>query len=97
MYLLDEPMAGVDAQSQEKIFGVLAGLRDAGRLVVVVHHDLRTAAEWFDRVALVDMRLVAAGPTADVLTPANLSRTYSGRIELLEELGRAVAQRGRTS
>ena len=43
------------------------------------------------------MRLVAAGPTADVLTPANLSRTYSGRIELLEELGRAVAQRGRTS
>jgi len=97
VYLLDEPMAGVDAQSQEKIFGVLAGLRDAGRLVVVVHHDLRTAAEWFDRVALVDMRLVAAGPTADVLTAANLRRTYSGRIELLEELGRAVAQRGRTS
>jgi manganese/zinc/iron transport system ATP- binding protein len=96
IYLLDEPLAGVDARSQEQIFAVLAGLRAEGRLVVVVHHDLRTAAEWFDRVALVDMRLVAAGPTAAVLTPENLRRTYAGRIELLEELGRAIAERGRT-
>lgn len=97
IYLLDEPMAGVDARSQERIFDVLATLRAAGRLVVVVHHDLRTAAEWFDRVALVDMRLVAAGPTATVLTPDNLRRTYSGQVELLSEVGRAVAERGRTS
>jgi manganese/zinc/iron transport system ATP- binding protein len=97
VYLLDEPLAGVDVRSQEQIFRVLAEVRDEGRLVVVVHHDLRTAAEWFDRVALVDMRLVAAGPTAEVLTPDNLRRTYAGRIELLEELGQAVAERGRTS
>jgi manganese/zinc/iron transport system ATP- binding protein len=97
VYLFDEPLAGVDVRSQEQIFKVLAGLRDAGRLVIVVHHDLRTAVAWFDRVALIDMRLVAAGPTAEVLTPANLRRTYAGRIELLEELGRAVAERGRTA
>ena len=97
VYLLDEPLAGVDVRSQEQIFRVLAEVRDEGRLVVVVHHDLRTAAEWFDRVALIDMRLVAAGPTAEVLTPDNLRRTYAGRIELLEELGQAVAERGRTS
>jgi manganese/zinc/iron transport system ATP- binding protein len=96
VYLLDEPLAGVDVRSQEQIFRVLAEVRDEGRLVVVVHHDLRTAAEWFDRVALVDMRLVAAGPTAEVLTSENLRRTYAGRVELLEELGRAVAERGRT-
>jgi manganese/zinc/iron transport system ATP- binding protein len=96
VYLLDEPLAGVDARSQERIFAVLAGLRAAGRLVVVVHHDLRTAAEWFDRVALVDMRLVAAGPTAAVLTPENLRRTYTGEVDLLREVGRAVASRGRT-
>ncbi|MFM9195896.1 MAG: hypothetical protein ACKOWG_09160 [Planctomycetia bacterium] len=90
-------MAGVDARSQELIFGVLSELRDAGRLVVVVHHDLRTAASWFDRVALVAMRLVAAGPPADVLIPDNLERTYSGRLELLDELGRAVETRGRTA
>lgn len=96
VYLLDEPMAGVDVRSQEQIFGVLAGLRSEGRLVIVVHHDLRTAAEWFDRVALVDMRLVAAGPTADVLTAENLRRTYAGQLEILDEVGRAVAERGRT-
>jgi len=96
VYLLDEPMAGVDVRSQERIFGVLAGLRSEGRLVIVVHHDLRTAAEWFDRVALVDMRLVAAGPTGDVLTAENLRRTYAGQLEILDEVGRAVAERGRT-
>ena len=96
VYLLDEPLAGVDVRSQEQIFRVLAEVRDQGKLVVVVHHDLRTAAEWFDRVALIDMRLVATGPTADVLTPDNLRRTYAGRVELLEEIGRAVAERGRT-
>jgi manganese/zinc/iron transport system ATP- binding protein len=97
IYLLDEPMAGVDVRSQERIFRVLADLRAAGSLVVVVHHDLRTAAEWFDRVALVDRRLVAVGPTAAVLTPDNLRRTYAGPMEVLEEIGRAVAARGRTS
>jgi len=97
VYLLDEPLAGVDVRSQERIFAVLAGLRDAGRLVVAVHHDLRSAAEWFDRVALIDMRLVAAGPTAEVLTPENLRRTYAGRMDMLEEVGRAVAERGRTA
>jgi len=96
VYLLDEPMAGVDARSQETIFGVLAELRDAGRLVVVVHHDLRTAASRFDQVALIDRRLVAVGPTASVLTAENLERTYAGHVDLLDELGRAVADRGRT-
>lgn len=97
VYLLDEPLAGVDVRSQEQIFDVLAGLKAAGRLVIVVHHDLRTAAQRFDRVALIDMRLVATGPTAAVLTPENLEKTYSGRVELLEEVGQAVAERGRTA
>ena len=96
IYFFDEPLAGVDAASQERIFQVLADLRSAGRLVVVVHHDLRTAADWFDRVALIDMRLVAVGPTAEVLTSENLRRTYAGGLDVLEELGRAVSTRGRT-
>ena len=96
IYFLDEPMAGVDVRSQERIFRVLADLEAAGRLVVVVHHDLRTAAAWFDRVALVDRRLVASGPTATTLTPENLERTYAGHVDVLDDLARAVAARGRT-
>ena len=96
VYLLDEPMAGVDARSQERIFDVLSALKRDGKLVVVVHHDLRTAAEWFDAAALVDMRLVAAGPVSATLTPDNLRRTYAGHLDVLEEIGRAVEQGGRT-
>ena len=96
LYFLDEPMAGVDARSQEGIFRVLSDLRDEGKLVIIVHHDLRSAAEWCDNVALVDMRLVATGPAAAVLTPANLRRTYAGRLDVLDEIGRAVEEGGRT-
>jgi len=96
VYFLDEPMAGVDARSQERIFRVLSDLRSEGRLVVIVHHDLRSVAEWFDAVALIDMRLVATGPVAEVLTPENLRRTYAGRLDVLDEIGRAVAEGGRT-
>lgn len=96
VYFLDEPMAGVDAKSQERILRVLSELRDRGSLVVIVHHDLRTAASWFDRVALVDMRLVAAGPTAEVLSRENLARTYSGHLDLLDEIGRAMQTGRRT-
>ena len=97
LYFLDEPLAGVDARSQDRILRVLDDLRRAGRLVIVVHHDLRTAADWFDGVALVDMRLVAAGPVNAVLTPENLRRTYAGHLDVLDELGRAVARGGRTA
>ncbi|MFM7206520.1 MAG: metal ABC transporter ATP-binding protein [Planctomycetaceae bacterium] len=97
VYFLDEPLAGVDARSQERIFHVLDDLKAAGSLVVVVHHDLRTAAEWFDRVALVDRRLVATGPTAETLTPDNLRRTYAGHVDVLDDVARAIAARGRTS
>jgi len=96
VYLLDEPLAGVDVRSQENIFRVLSELRDAGKLVVIVHHDLRTAAEWFDRVALIDRRLVATGKTDTVLTPENLRTTYSGHLEVLDALGQAVATGART-
>jgi manganese/zinc/iron transport system ATP- binding protein len=96
IYFLDEPFAGVDARSQDHILGVLAALRNEGRLVVVVHHDLRTVTEWFDAVALVDRRLVATGPARDVLTSENLRRTYSGAVELFDEVGRAVQLGRRT-
>ena len=96
IYFLDEPMAGVDARSQEQILGVLSGLREQGKLVIVVHHDLRAVTDWFDAVALIDMRLVAAGPTGETLTPDNLRRTYAGAVEVLDEVGRAVERRSRT-
>lgn len=91
LYFMDEPMAGVDAATEAVVFRLLKELRDAGKTVIVIHHDLRTVPTYFDHVVLVNMRLVASGPTAEAFTPENLRRTYGGRLDILQEAGEAVA------
>jgi manganese/zinc/iron transport system ATP- binding protein len=90
LYLMDEPFAGVDAATERSIVQVLRSLRDDGRTVVAVHHDLQTAAEYFDHAILLNQRLIAAGPIQEVLTPENLHRTYGGRLTLLDQAAEAV-------
>ncbi|HZT83770.1 MAG TPA: hypothetical protein VFA26_26300, partial [Gemmataceae bacterium] len=58
-----------------------------GRTVVVVHHDLQTVAEYFDAVTLLNVRRVASGPVAEVLTEENLRLTYGGRLATLGRNG----------
>jgi manganese/zinc/iron transport system ATP- binding protein len=97
LYFMDEPMAGVDAATESTIFSLLHELRSAGKTVVVVHHDLRTVPQYFDHVVLLNMRVVASGPTASAFTHDNLRKTYGGRLAILEEAGEAVAARERTA
>jgi len=84
LYLMDEPFAGVDAVTERAIVQLLRDLRDRGRTVVAVHHDLQTVPEYFDWVALLNMRLVAAGPLAETFTAQKLNDTYGGRLAILE-------------
>lgn len=90
LYLMDEPFAGVDAATEAAIVNVLQALRDAGRTVVAVHHDLQTVPQYFDHVIMLNMRLVAAGPTQAVFTHDNLHKTYGGRLTLLDEAAEAM-------
>jgi len=90
VYLMDEPMAGVDAATEAAVFELLVKLRAEGKMVLVVHHDLRTVPKYFDSVVLLNMRLVASGPTATTFTPENLRRTYGGRLRVLEAAGEAM-------
>ena len=83
LYFMDEPFAGVDATTERAIVALLANLRSAGKTVVAVHHDLSTVDDYFDWVALLNVRLVAAGPVAEVFTHENLHTTYGGRIAFL--------------
>ena len=85
LYLMDEPFAGVDATTERAIVALLHTLRADGRTVVVVHHDLQTAPEYFDHVALLNVRLMASGPMATTFTPDNLQRTYGGKIAFLDK------------
>lgn len=80
LYLLDEPFAGVDAATEAAIIDVLKELRDAGKTIVAVHHDLSTVEPYFDHVFLMNRRHVAAGPVAEMFTQDNLSAAYSGRL-----------------
>jgi manganese/zinc/iron transport system ATP- binding protein len=95
LYFMDEPFAGVDAATEQAIVGVLRDLRARGRTVVAVHHDLQSVPDYFDYLVLLNMRLVAAGPTPDVFTPENLQKTYGGRLTILDEAAEAM-RRART-
>ena len=84
--LLDEPFAGVDAATERSIQEVLERARQSGRTLVVVHHDLTTAAEYFDRLALIKQRLYAYGPPRAVLNEELLSEVYEGKLRTFESL-----------
>ena len=80
LYLLDEPFAGVDAATERAIIDVLKALRDEGRAVVCVHHDLATVPRYFDRVLMINVRAIAEGPVDTAFTPETLQATYGGRL-----------------
>ena len=85
VYFLDEPMAGVDATTERAIVDLLRELRDAGKTVLVVHHDLQTVTRYFDWLLLLNVRTIAQGPVREVYTAANLRATYGGQIALLQD------------
>jgi len=96
LYMMDEPFAGVDATTERAILDLLRDLRDQGRTVVAVHHDLQTVAEYFDYVVLLNMRLVAAGPIETTFREKNLQRTYGGRLTALTQAAEALLEQRMT-
>jgi len=87
VYFLDEPMAGVDATTERAVVAILRKLRDQGKTVIVVHHDLNTVRSYFDWLLLLNIRVIAQGPVAEVYTAENLRRAYGGQIALLDRDG----------
>lgn len=92
IYLLDEPFAGVDAATEKAIIAVLQSLREEGKTVVAVHHDLSTVTEYFDNVFLINTRKIAEGPVSEVFTAQTLQATYGGRLATaqMDQLAQAV-------
>ena len=96
IYFMDEPFAGVDAATEKAIVNILHDLRNNGRTVLVVHHDLQTVSQYFDHLVMLNMRIVASGPTSEVFTEQNLQHTYGGRLTLLDEAANAMAAQGKS-
>jgi manganese/zinc/iron transport system ATP- binding protein len=84
LYLMDEPFSGVDMTSKEVIVSILKSLKEQGKTLIIVHHDLESVPTLFDMVILLNMRLVAAGKVKEIFTPELIQRTF-GRDRLLFE------------
>ncbi len=90
IYFLDEPFAGVDAATEKAIIQILRNLSKEGKTIIVVHHDLQSVEAYFDWMIMLNLRLVASGPTRDVFTPKFLEETYGGKLTLLSDVGDLV-------
>lgn len=93
LYLLDEPFVGVDAATEQSIMDMLRRMKAAGKTIVVVHHDLHTAPEYFDWLVLLNASLIASGPLAEVFTDELLKVTYSGKLTVLSQVGDQLRER----
>jgi ABC-type Mn2+/Zn2+ transport system ATPase subunit len=85
LYLLDEPVTGVDATTEEDLMRLLEREAAAGRTVIASTHDLAAAAHHFHEVALVNGRIVAIGPSDLVMNRELLRTTYGGHVVVLPE------------
>jgi len=94
LYFMDEPFSGVDAATETAIIDLLHELRARGKTILVVHHDLPTARNYFDMLLLLNMRVVAFGPTEEMFTYELLQKTYGGRLTILSEVAEAVRVKG---
>jgi ABC-type Mn2+/Zn2+ transport system ATPase subunit len=89
LVLLDEPLAGLDAPSQEAILGLLDLLQKRGVTLLLSLHDLDVAAKHFPLVLLLNRRVAAFGPPQEAFTPGKLVQAFGGRLKALPE-GRGV-------
>ena len=76
IYLMDEPLNGVDAITEKTILSILENLRKEGKTIVMVHHDLQTVDKYFDWVVMLNRSLVTTGPIKEVFTKDNLDKAY---------------------
>ena len=83
LILMDEPLTGLDQTTQDDLFQILDALRQRKVTVMVALHDLKMAAERFDRVLLLNRKLVGLGSAAEVLSPERLQEAYGGHLRLV--------------
>jgi len=83
--LFDEPFVGVDVTTEEKIVQVIKNLAADKKTIIIIHHDLTKVKDYFSHVMMVNQRLIAFGETEAVFTEENIQKTYSGKLDILQE------------
>lgn len=80
IYILDEPLKGVDVQTEAILVSLLKDLAKDGKTVIVVHHDLTSVKDYFDNLVLVNVRVIASGSVDEVFTHEYLEETYGSKV-----------------
>ncbi|MEX0849150.1 MAG: metal ABC transporter ATP-binding protein [Candidatus Dependentiae bacterium] len=77
IYLLDEPFIGIDTTTEKAIMNVLKQLRNEGKTIVIVHHDLQTVENYFDQLLLLNVKQTAFGPVNQIYNQEIIQQTYA--------------------
>lgn len=93
IYFLDEPFTGIDASTELVMVQLLKKLAAEGKTVFVVHHDLNNVSSLFSWVLLLNLRLIASGPTSQVFNAENLKQTYGKSYTLLDEAAKLAKEK----
>lgn len=86
-FFLDEPLVGIDVTSEELIMNILKSLRDEGKSIFVVHHDLTKVEEYFEDLVLLNKKLIKSGTVKTVLRPELMREAYEAQFSLLDSMG----------
>lgn len=93
LYLMDEPLSALDATTEQTVLEVFTQMTNVGKTVIVVHHDLQTTQAYFEWLVLLNMCVVAAGPTEKVLTHELLQKAYGNHPALLTQAGNLLEEK----
>ncbi|AIQ33436.1 hypothetical protein R50345_01470 [Paenibacillus sp. FSL R5-0345] len=80
VFFLDEPFVGIDLVSEKIIVKLLKQLREEGKTILIVHHDLHEVEEYFDKVIILNKKLIAFGDVKDTFTPENILSAYGASL-----------------
>ncbi|MBU8732118.1 MULTISPECIES: metal ABC transporter ATP-binding protein [Cytobacillus] len=87
LFFLDEPFVGVDVSSEETIVNILKELCRQGKTVIVVHHDLSKANDYFNQIILLNKELISFGTVEEVFKPEVIAKAYKGQFAFMNEIG----------
>lgn len=92
LYFMDEPFTGVDAATEEIIIALVKELCADKKTVIMVHHDLNSAPNYFDHIVMLNTRLIANGKTEEVFNQENIKSAFGAQLNILTEVSNKVVK-----
>jgi len=86
LFFFDEPFVGIDITTENKIINIMRKLAKEGKTLLIVHHDLSTIEEYFDKVILLNQRLIAYGDTDKTFNSQTVAETYRSQLTILQQI-----------